>query len=64
MTIRDMLEAGIVLEGSTRVRVFDFDIALFSGYDLLDYSDDFLDLKVGFIYPIADTVVIEVKSEE
>ena len=48
MTLRDMKEAGIELQGDYRVRAYDYDNDSYIEYDI--NSDEALDSEVRYIY--------------
>lgn len=60
MTIQDLLDQGIEIEGSVQVTTYDYDtnntIVHYKGEDLRQAPEDCLNRRIRYIYPFMDIV--------
>ena len=70
MTIRDLMEQGIYLQGWIKIRKWDLD---FNNSDIIDYSsntngenipEEALDLEIKYMYAEDNDLIIEVVETE
>lgn len=70
MTLRDLQEQGIKIQGAVNIKIFNDDSDQIDGYFAIDFEydyeipDRFYDMEVDYMYVAADALQIELKKEE
>lgn len=71
MTLRDLKDNGVTIQGAVNIKVFDDDeFDQIDGYFAIDYEYDceipsrFYEMEINYMYIAADALQIELKKED